>query len=267
MVNTLPNIISSHRDKKHTAAAKIEELELRDQLRRELIANISHDLRSPLTSIKGYLETIQIKDEDLAPQERQQYVDTILNNTNMLEKLVEQLFELSKLDLKQTQPCFEPFSISDLVQDVVMKFMPVAEKAKINLHAVIPEKLPQVYADIGLIERALSNLIENALSHTSEQGEVLIGVVQKQDKVRIKLSDTGCGIPAEDLPYIFNRFYRVEKSTHHSSGGAGLGLVITQKIIEAHNNCITVESVVDAGTTFTFELETFDISKHSPTNN
>lgn len=238
-----------------TIVANMEELKKTDHLRRELIANISHDLRSPMASIRGYLETMQMKEKELDARERQKYLDIILNITFMLEGLVDQLFELSKLDAKQIQPYLEPFSIADLVQDVAMKFKPRAEKSNITLEAVFPEKLPQVYADIGLIERALSNLIENALRYTPENGAVKVEIVRSNQQVKVLVSDTGCGINEEEIPLIFDRFYRVEKSRARATGGSGLGLAIAKKILELHQSSIAVESKVNVGTTFSFDLK------------
>jgi signal transduction histidine kinase len=238
-----------------TIVANMEELKKTDKIRRELIANVSHDLRSPLASIKAYLETLQIKENDLTAALRQEYIANILNVANGLENLVEQLFELSKLDARQIQPHLEPFSIADLVQDVVMQFKPAAEKSGIRLEAELPEQLPQVYADIGLIERALSNLIDNALRYTPEGGAVNVRIESGDKKVRVYVSDTGYGIEKEELPLIFDRFYRVEKSRAKTTGGCGLGLAITKKILEIHKSTINVESRVNAGTTFCFILD------------
>ena len=238
-----------------TIIANMDELKKTDQLRRELVANISHDLRSPMASIKAYIETILIKDPELEPQERRKYLETVLNISNLLESTVDQLFQLSKLDAAQIQPQLEPFSIAELVQDIVMKFLPMAEKAGICLEADFPPQIPQAHADIGLIERALSNLLDNALRYTPAGGRVTVRLIQQQRKIMVQVSDTGCGIAREELPLIFDRFYRVEKSRTRTTGGAGLGLAITQKILEIHQSQITVESEVGKGTTFTFSLK------------
>ena len=240
-----------------TLIANMEELKKTDQLRRDLIANVSHDLRSPLASIKGYLETLQIKEDTLSRAERQEYLDTLLHVTGSLNHLVEQLFELSRLDAMQIQPEMEPFSIADLVQDVLMKFKVTAGQKSIQLDAEVPERLPQVYADIGLIERALSNLIDNAICYTPENGTVKIEIVKAKNHIHVQISDTGVGIDEKELPLIFDRFYRVEKSRARSRGGAGLGLAITKKIIELHNSAINVTSRRNVGTTFSFDLATF----------
>jgi signal transduction histidine kinase len=236
-----------------TIDANIEEIKNNDRLRRDLIANISHDLRSPLASVQGYLETILIKDEKLDPEERKNYLEIVYKNIQRLSRLVEDLLELSKLDAKQIKPKLEQFSISELTQDVVLKFKPQAEKQHITIHTNFPNDIPVVEADIGMIERALSNLIDNAIIYTPEKGEVSVEVHEKEEKVAVKVSDNGKGIPENDLPHVFDRFYRGDKS--RSTEGTGLGLAITKKIIEAHHENITVQSHLNQGTTFQFELQ------------
>ncbi|MFB3133941.1 MAG: ATP-binding protein [Rhodothermales bacterium] len=237
-----------------TLVANVEDLKRTDRLRRELIANVSHDLRSPLAAMQGYLETIIMKNDTLSPDERLQYMDTVLKNTRSLNTLVGELFELSKLDAQQVEPHFEAFSIAELVQDVVMQFQPKAAHLNLTLEADLPERLSLVYADIGLVERAISNLIDNALRYTPAGGHVRIVPSDEGDAVSVQVIDTGYGIPAEDLPHIFERFYRVEKSRARDRGGTGLGLAITQKILELHGSTLAVQSALGKGTTFSFAL-------------
>jgi signal transduction histidine kinase len=238
-----------------TIVVNMDELKRVDQLRRELIANVSHDLRSPLASIQGYLETITIKDADLSLEERRRYMEIALRNTETLNKLVGELFELSKLDAQQILPKKEAFSIAELVQDLVMQFQPQAEAAGVNLQAHLPERLSLVYADIALVERAITNLIDNAIRHTMRGGTVGIAPSNAAEHVDVQIIDTGVGIPPEDLPYIFDRFYRAEKSrTRGKQGGAGLGLAIARKILELHGSTLSVQSVLNQGTTFQFAL-------------
>ena len=232
--------------------SNLEELTRADALRRELIANVSHDLRTPLASIQGYVETVLMKNSTLAPEERQQYLRTILGGTERLSKLVEELFELSKLEAKQTRPKIEPFSLPELVNDLTQKFKPLAERQGVALSTQSQQSLPLVRADIGLIERVLQNLLENAIRYTPSGGMVNVVLQQLNGKVRTRVKDTGVGIPASDLPHIFNRFYQVRTKT--ASSGAGLGLAIVSKILEAHGEVIGVESMENKGTTFTFEL-------------
>jgi signal transduction histidine kinase len=240
-----------------TIVANMKELKRTDTLRRDLVANVSHDFRSPLASIRGYLETIIMKDAQLNPQERKQYLETILNNTTMLSKLVEELFELSKLDAKQIQINPEIFNLAELIQDVLMKFNPQAKDSQIDLQSTLPSNSPSVYADIALIERAISNLVENALRFTPANGSVKVNITFSDKKIRVTVLDSGKGIADKDLPYIFDRFYRVEKSRSRQGGGTGIGLAITQKILELHGSNIMVESELNVGTKFYFEIDTF----------
>ncbi len=237
-----------------TIVANVEDLKRTDRLRRELIANVSHDLRSPLAAMQGYLETIIMKNDTLSPDERLQYMNIVLKNTRSLNTLVGELFELSKLDAQQIEPHFEAFSIAELVQDVVMQFQPKAAHLNLTLEADLPERLSLVYADIGLVERAISNLIDNALRYTPAGGHVRIVPSDEGNAVSVQVIDTGYGIPAEDLPHIFERFYRVEKSRARDKGGTGLGLAITQKILELHGSTLAVQSALGKGTTFSFAL-------------
>lgn len=231
----------------------VEELSKADALRRELIANVSHDLRTPLASIKGYIETVMMKNTSLSVEERAEYLKTIFSSAERLSRLVEELFELSKLEAKQSQPSTEPFSMPELVNDLTMKFLPQAQKKGVAVTAEVPRALPLVRGDIGMIERAMQNLIENAITHTPRGGEVKVVLEPRNAHVRVKIEDTGVGIPAKDVPFIFNRFYQA-RSRERSTGGAGLGLAITKKILEAHGEDIRVQSEVDKGTTFEFEL-------------
>jgi signal transduction histidine kinase len=232
----------------------MEELRQADRMRRELVANVSHDLRSPLASIQGYLETVHIKDGSLDPEERQRYVKTALRNARRLSDLVGELFELSKLETEQVEPSLEPFPIAELVQDIVMQYQPQAEEQGVDLQLELPDRHARARADIGLVERALSNLIDNAIHYTPDGGRVQVRVRNEEHEVGVAVADTGPGIPEDDLPHIFERFYRVDKSRDRDKGGAGLGLAIAKTILELHDRTLTVESTVGEGTTFRFRL-------------
>lgn len=234
----------------------MHDLERVDRLRREMVANISHDLRSPLASIQGYIETVLMKDEKLSTQERQAYLETILKNVNNLNRLVQQLFELSRLDARESEPIMEPFSIAELTQDVGLKFQPQAQDKNLRLTTQFPMNLPLVYGDIGMIERVLSNLIENALQYTPAGGKIVVELIPEFRAVKVVVCDSGIGISQDDLPHIFDRFYRVEKSRTRSSGGSGLGLAIAKKILETHDSSLAVKSTINAGSSFSFTLTT-----------
>ena len=236
-----------------TLVETLQELRNADRMRRELIANVSHDLRSPLASIQGYLETIHIKD-DLTDAERQRYVATALRNAQRLNSLVSSLFELSKLESQQIEPEREPFSLPELVQDVVVQYRPQAEDRVVRLRADIPDRRIQVVADIGLIERVLTNLLDNALHYTPTGGCVQLRVMREPEGVCLSVEDTGLGIPEGDLPHIFERFYRVDKSRDRERGGVGLGLAIAHTIVDLHGRTLHVSSTVGEGTVFSFHL-------------
>ncbi|MHB2153426.1 HAMP domain-containing sensor histidine kinase [Calditrichota bacterium GD2] len=235
--------------------ANIEELKNTDRLRRELIANISHDLRTPLASIRGYLETIQMKSKRLTNEEHEEYLRIISETAEGMQGLVEQLFELSKLEARQIKPHFEPFSIKDLIYDVAMKFQHAAKKKRIAIKISAPDGLPQVYADLRLMERALTNLVENAVNYTPPGGAVIICASRQNKQVLIEIMDTGRGIAAEDLPLVFERFFRGRKVHGENANGSGLGLAITKKIIELHQSNITVESKLNEGSKFYFGIQ------------
>ena len=237
-----------------TLVDTMEELRQADRMRRELVANVSHDLRSPLASIQGYLETVHMKDGDLDPEERQRYVKTALRNAQRLNDLVSELFELSKLETEQVEPTLEPFPIAELVQDVVMQYEPQADEQGLTLQADLPERHARVTADIGLVERALSNLIDNAIHYTPADGTVCVQLSNEHNEVCVEVHDTGPGIPEDELQHIFERFYRVDKSRDRDSGGAGLGLAIANTILELHDQSLEVESTVGEGTTFRIRL-------------
>ncbi len=238
-----------------TITVQVDELKRVDQLRRELIANVSHDLRSPLASIQGYLETILLKGDSLDEEDRTEYIATALRNSEKLNSLVSELFELSKLDARQIEPEIESFSLAELVQDIVLQFAPKAKEKGVSLEPSIEGGLYLVNADISLVERAISNLVDNAIKHTPSGGKVQVNPDKKGPGVEISVIDTGQGIPEEDLPFIFDRFYRVDKSRSRSkAGGAGLGLAIAQKIVELHGSKLDVESTLNRGTKFSFIL-------------
>ena len=238
-----------------TIVANMEELKQNDRLRRELVANVSHDLRSPLASIRGYLETVLMKGDELSPEQRTRFLDIALNNADRLSSLVAELFELSKFDAQQIEPNTESFPVAELVQDVVAQMQPRAEARAITLTAAFPADLPHVNADIGLIERVITNLVDNALRHTPEGGCVEVAPSLRGDRVVVRVRDTGCGIAPADQELIFERFYRDDAArTTTANSGAGLGLAIVQNILALHGSSIAVESDEGAGATFIFDL-------------
>ncbi len=238
-----------------TIEADVEKIRLAERMRRDLIGNISHDLRSPLASIQGYLETLVLKDAELPAEERQKFLQVSLRNTSNLQRLVEELFELAKLDARQVQLRVEPLQVAELAQDVALKLDPEARAAGVSLSVEPNGDLPLVAGDVGMLERVLTNLMENALHFTPAGGRVRAILQGGPGSVRVTVSDTGTGIPPEDLPRVFERFYRADRSrTPGSHNGAGLGLAIARQIVELHGSSLSVESRPGEGAEFSFTL-------------
>ncbi len=239
-----------------TINAQINELRNVDKVRRDLIANVSHDLRTPITTLQGYLETLLLKNSELSRTQKTQYLKISINHSKHLSRLVTELFELAKLDSCESIISAEPFSLAELIQDVIQKFTLAANKRDIQLKYHYKNQPGLVIGDIGMMQRALENLIENALRHTDKNGTVMITVKTTDDKVIVNISDTGCGIEKAELSHIFNRFYRIDKSRSNTVG-SGLGLAITKRILELHGSEINVKSKVNEGTTFSFQISTY----------
>jgi signal transduction histidine kinase len=231
-----------------------------DSARREMIANISHDLRSPLSSMQGYLETIALKAEDLSAEEREGHLEIILRNTRSLSTMIEELFELSRLDADQIVPRKEAFSLAELIQDLVLQYRSQAEDAGLSVEADLPDRSDLVYGDVGLIERAMTNLIDNAIRFTPSGGRIVVSLTSETDTVTVRVQDNGPGIPAEDVPYIFDRFYKADESRNKEKGGTGLGLAIARRILHLHDSELHVESVSGEGTVFYFSLSKYQKS-------
>jgi len=234
---------------------QIQELQRTDGMRREMVANISHDLRTPLTTMRGYLETLILKDESLSPDEKKQYVETALIHSKHLAKLVEQLFELARLDSCESVVYSEPFSMGELVQDVTQSYQLRAQQKSINLEVIIDPEAPLIYGDIAMMQRVLENLIENGLRHTPDGGLISVSVDIDSGNVIVRVADTGCGIPAEDVSRIFERFYQ-QDINRTGNKNSGLGLAIVKRILELHGSVINVRSQINQGTTFSFQLAT-----------
>jgi signal transduction histidine kinase len=237
-----------------TIREQVERLEENDRLRRELISNVSHDLRTPLASMHGYVETLLLKNDSLDAEERRGYLETARKHTGHLARLIGDLFELSKLDAATIQPRWEPFSLAELLQDVTREFDLEAEQRGITLLFDTPRQPFTVYADIGLVQRVLENLLRNALKFTPRGGTVSLRLDNRDDAVAVAVEDTGCGIPEEDLEFIFDRFYRAENGRGRREDSSGLGLAIVQRILDLHGRSISVESRAGKGTRFEFDL-------------
>jgi len=228
----------------------IDQLHRAEQQRGDLIANISHDLRSPLTSIRGYLETILAKDATLSEEERREFIEISLKNVSGFQHLVEELFDLAKLEARQIDPQHLTFSLAELTQDVVLKLKPLSIKSGVIMNYHHDQDLHSMVGDIGMIERVLANIIENALSHTPQAGRIDINIAGEAQFLTLTITDTGPGIDPEDLPHIFDRFYRADKSRNRDTSGTGLGLAIAKEIVEVHGGQIHVINPPAGGASF-----------------
>ena len=233
---------------------QLQQIKNADQTRRDLITNVSHDLRTPLASMQGYLDTLLIKQDNMDAQTTKEYLSIARKHCSRLGTLINDLFELSKLDSNVIQPDIEAFSMAELIQDVSIEFTHQAEQKQIDLSLELLEGNTNVSADIGLMQRVLENLIGNALKHTPNNGKVIIKLENKGNGFNIIISDNGRGISEHELPNIFNRLYRAENTSNESTTSSGLGLAIVKKILEIHHSKIKVKSTLNQGTQFSFSL-------------
>lgn len=255
-------VASTFNDMAETIANNMEELKGVDKLRKELISNISHDLRTPIASIHGYTELLQAKGQQLSIEEKTEFLDVVLKNIARLRKLVDDLFELSKLESQAVQLSLEPLSVQELITDLAAKYRLLAKEKGVSVNAVYSKDLPLAFADIGLLDRALQNLFDNALKFCDNGDAITIELnLTDQNTIILKISDTGAGIAQEALPFIFERYYKGTDTSDRT--GSGLGLAITKKIIEMHGSVIQVSSRLNAGTQFSFELPIFQATPTS----
>jgi signal transduction histidine kinase len=233
-----------------TIVRNMDELRRSDKNRRELAANISHDLRTPLTIIRGYAETIRLKDDQLSSRERKEYLDTVLNSIDQILRMVNELFELSNLEARDSKPKCEVFSLSELLHDVKQKNLIKSLEKNITLKLEGGNLVPPIHADIQMMEKVLQNLMDNALNYTRPGGEIDITCFLKDNhNIILTISDTGIGIEEDKLSSIFDRYYRIE-SKGGDQKGTGLGLAIVKKILDLHGFKISVRSAIKKGTTF-----------------
>jgi signal transduction histidine kinase len=235
---------------------QFERLKETDRLRRELVSNVSHDLRTPVAAIQGYVETLLLKNDTLSVEERAHYLEVSRKHTRRLGRLIGDLFELSKLESASVTPRFEAFSLAELLQDVIQEFELAAVDKGVHMEMARMHAPMLVVADIGLVQRVLENLLKNALESTPSGGRVSVSVAHHSKRLAVTVSDTGCGIPDDELPLIFDRFYRAHQDHATRPGCSGLGLAIVKRILELHGSRIVVTSKVSEGTCFEFDLPT-----------
>ena len=223
-----------------------------DRMKTDFVSSVSHELRTPLTSIKAYTGTI-LRDPNMPENTKREFLLTIDEESDRLAKLIEQLLEISRLEAGTVRIATEPVDIAAVTSKALPELQPLADKKNIHLKTDIDTDLPRLRADPAKIESLITNLIDNAIKFTPEQGKVSLSAQCCDEQLVIRVSDTGMGIPKEDLPKIFDRFYRVHRPGKQIKG-TGLGLAIVQQIVAMHNGRIEVESLPGQGTTFTVFL-------------
>ncbi len=224
-----------------------------DNMRREFVANVSHELRTPITSIKSYSETLL----DGAVEDREtteHFLNVINTEADRMTRLVKDLLQLSRLDNQQVSWNMGEVPIKELVRDIVDRMILQAEHKHQKLESYVIGEIPNIKGDKDRLEQVFVNLISNALKYTPENGEITIYIGRIYNDIYVKVADTGIGIPADSLPRVFERFYRVDKARSRDMGGTGLGLSIAREIIQAHGGTISISSEEKKGTEVTVRL-------------
>ena len=243
-----------------TAQQKLEES------RREFVANVSHELRTPLTNIKGYTETLIDGGEMLDEETRRSFLDVVYNESDRMTRIVKDLLTLSRLDNQRMEINMESMDIIPVVKAAVQSMKLEAENQSIALSSELPDSLPMISGDKERLHQVVLNLISNAIKYNRPEGSVLVTATSQDDNIFIRVKDTGLGIPEEDLPRIFERFYRVDKARSRQRGGTGLGLAIAKEIVEVHGGEILFESVYGQGSEVTLRFPVLDMSQTEEDN-
>ncbi|GAB3670531.1 sensor histidine kinase [Salinisphaera aquimarina] len=235
-----------------TIEVQLNALRENDRQRRELVANLSHDFRTPLTSLQGYAEQLRSRD-DLALVVKHEHLDAILANARRLTQLAQQLSTLARVDAHEKPLCIEPFSLAELAYDIVGKFQPQARAAGVALEVQRVPTPAMVSADLALIDRVLANLLDNALNATPSGGQVWLTAEAQGDVVQVCIGDTGFGLDKDDIALVTQRFYRTSAGRARGEG-SGLGLSIVDEICTRHGSRLRIQSTPGAGTRVRFDL-------------
>ncbi|AGC68164.1 integral membrane sensor signal transduction histidine kinase [Thermoclostridium stercorarium subsp. stercorarium DSM 8532] len=230
----------------------LDNLENLEKMRRDFIANVSHELRTPMTSINGFIEGIL---DGTIPEDKQKYYLSIVKDeVKRLYRLVSDLLDIARMEAGEIKLNPAVFDVCEVIRLSVIQLQQFIESKNINFRASFEQEVMYVYADRDAIQRVLINLIHNAIKFTQENGNISVSVRNVKNKVEISVSDDGQGIPPEDIPFVFDRFHKADKSRSKDKTSVGLGLYIVKNLLNAHKENITVESELGKGTTFTFWL-------------
>ena len=231
----------------------ITDLRHLENIRKDFVANVSHELRTPISSIKGYAETLlngALDDKENAKE----FVEIMLTDSNRLAALINDLLDLASIESEKLVLNFKPIKVSSLLPSIVKGLKTQLNNKSIKLSIEIPEDAPEILADEEKISQIMLNLIDNAIKYNNVNGSIVVMVSFDDKNVKISIADTGIGIPSEDVPRIFERFYRVDKSRSRELESTGLGLSIVKHLVQVHSGEVSVKSVVGQGSTFSFTL-------------
>ncbi|GAA0599624.1 sensor histidine kinase ResE [Virgibacillus siamensis] len=230
-----------------------------DKLRKDFIANVSHELRTPISMLQGYSEAI-VDDVAESREEKKELAQIIYEESLRMGRLVNELLDLARMEAGQISLSMEKVDLNPYVERIIKKFSGLANDNKVDLQLIKKLSNQSITIDPDRMEQVLTNLIDNAIRHTGEEGRVIVTVESSANEFSISVADNGSGIPEEDLPFVFERFYKADKSRvrNGKKKGTGLGLSIAKNIVDAHNGTITVNSIVNEGTTFVLKLPLHD---------
>jgi two-component system phosphate regulon sensor histidine kinase PhoR len=252
-VNAIPVSYGEAQTGVLAALHDITELRKLENVRREFVANVTHELKTPLTSIKGYAETL-LEGALADPKHNRTFVETIHEHANNLASLIDDVLDLSTIEAQRVMYRFEAVDFREVTERIIKALEPMAKTRKVSLLIDLPQDLPKVRADREKLAQIVMNLIDNAIKFNKATGEVRITGEKKDGQAHFAVSDTGRGISAEDLPRVFERFYRGNKDRSHEIPGTGLGLAIVKHLIEAHQGTVTAQSIPGQGAVFRFTL-------------
>jgi two-component system phosphate regulon sensor histidine kinase PhoR len=227
-----------------------------ENIRKDFVANVSHELRTPVSSIKGYSETLidgALEDKEHA----EDFIKVIYSNANRLENLISDLLDLSRLESGKLNLDIRKTPVKEFIEKIVIEMRKLALSKNINIKTDIPESIAPMSADESKLAQCLTNILDNALKYTQEDGEVFISAFEREDSIDISVTDNGPGIPEKHLGRIFERFYRVDKARSRDLGGTGLGLSIVKHIVSEHKGTVSVKSTVGKGSTFIFSIPSY----------
>ena len=231
----------------------LDDLKKSEQTRREFVANVSHELRTPITSIRSYAETLD-EDPRMDPDTRHRFLDVIVNESDRMTKIVQDLLTLSRFDAGSIEFTFEKFSFEKSVRDVYAATRLDAQNHRHEFTLEFLTPVPEIRGDSARIEQVLINMVSNAIKYTKDGGKIRMTAGAREDTVWCTVRDNGIGIPKEDVNKVFDRFYRVDKARSRESGGTGLGLSIAKEIAARHGGSISVQSAPGRGTAITVTL-------------